>query len=91
MTYDPSEMAEVNRLFAELLALPTHDGGAKRAAGTKVNWRFDRTHEAALFSHLNAWKHGILHDKDSGAHPLVHLAWRALALAVQDMDREELD
>ena len=37
-----------------------------------------------MFSHLSKWKHGDLKDKDSGSHPLVHLAWRALAIAYQE-------
>ncbi len=30
------------------------------------------------------WKQGELHDKDSGAHPLVHAAWRCLAIACSE-------
>ena len=41
-----------------------------------------------MFSHLNAWKHGVKHDKDSRVHPLVHLAWRALAIAWQETEAE---
>lgn len=37
-----------------------------------------------MFSHLSHWKHGELVDPDSLAHPLVHLAWRALAIAWQE-------
>jgi hypothetical protein len=44
----------------------------------------DVSHEPAVFSHLNKWKHGEWQDPDSGAHPLVHLAWRALAIAYQE-------
>ena len=71
-------------VFMNLLRSATKDGGKKRAAGTKPPWWCDDEHEAAMFSHLNKWKHGEQFDKDSGAHPLVHLAWRALAIAYQE-------
>ena len=79
-----TEQAEVTALFAEMLAACSKDGGKKLAAGEKVSWKIDQTHEAGLFSHLNKWKHGELIDPDSGAHPLTHLAWRALAIAWQE-------
>lgn len=88
MTYDPREQNEVLSIFVDMLKAATSDGGVKRAAGLKPSWKVDPSHEAALFSHLNKWKHGELHDADSGAHPLVHLAWRALAIAYQDMMEE---
>jgi hypothetical protein len=82
--YDPAEQEVVLARFTEMLRAATRDGGAKVAAGTKRPWWGDPSHEAALFSHLNRWKHGERQDPDSGAHPLVHLAWRALALAYQE-------
>jgi len=72
------------RTFHTMLQAVTGDGQKKRQAGTKAPWWRDRTHEQAIFSHLNRWKHGELVDKDSGAHPLVHLAWRALSIAYQE-------
>ena len=81
------EQQEVLDIFYEMLAAATADGGRKRASGTKPLWKVDDSHEAALFSHLNKWKHGELADADSGAHPLVHLAWRALAIAWQETHR----
>jgi hypothetical protein len=84
MTYDPAEQQEIASIFAAMLAQATGDGGKKRATGEKPVWTRDPSHEAALFSHLNKWKHGELVDPDSGAHPLVHLAWRALAIAYQE-------
>lgn len=90
MSYDPSEQDELAGIFARLLRECTKDGGVKRAAGEKVSWKVDGTHEAALFSHLNKWKHGELKDDSSGAHPLVHLAWRALAIAWQETRDAEL-
>lgn len=82
--YDATEQQVVIETFRQMLWDATKDGGKKRAAGTKPPWWCDETHEAAIFSHLNKWKHGERKDKDSGAHPLVHLAWRALAIAYQE-------
>jgi hypothetical protein len=84
MSYDPKEQVIILATFCDMLATVTRDGGAKRAAGTKPPWWYDGSHEAALFSHLNRWKHGEKKDPDSGAHPLVHLAFRALAIAYQE-------
>jgi hypothetical protein len=72
-----------------MLRVATGDGGRKRAAGEKPSWKVDQEHEAAVWSHISKWKHGEKHDADSGAHPLVHLAWRALAIAWQEMKEEE--
>mgnify|MGYP001612481927 CR=1 FL=1 len=82
--YDPAEQDIVIAIFTKMLREVTKDGGKKRAAGTKPPWYLDKSHEAAIFSHLSNWKHGIWIDPDSGAHPLVHLAWRALAIAHQE-------
>ena len=78
------EQAEVAGTFAEMLRAATQDGGRKRAKGQKPSWKVDPDHEKGLFSHLSKWKKGDLVDPDSGAHPLVHLAWRALAIAWQE-------
>lgn len=82
--YDSSEQDILLQEFEALLRMVTKDGGKKRAAGLKAPWWADGTHEKALFSHLNKWKHDEQRDPDSGAHPLVHLAWRALAIAYQE-------
>ena len=84
MSYDPSEQDVVLRVFYEMLAGVTKDGGRKRAANLKPAWYVDETHEPALFSHLSKWKHGEKVDHDSGVNPLIHLAWRALAIAYQE-------
>lgn len=84
MSYDASEQDVLLHEFHKLLREVTKDGGRKRARGEKPPWWKDGAHEAAMFSHLNKWKHGERTDKDSGAHPLVHLAWRALAIAYQE-------
>lgn len=82
--YDATEQDVVIDTFKEMLWSVTKDGGKKRARGDKPEWWRDGSHEAAIFSHLNKWKHGEKVDKDSGVHPLVHLAWRALAIAYQE-------
>lgn len=84
MSYDPKEQDIILEVFASLLRSATSDGGVKRARGEKPPWWIDPAHEPAIYSHLNKWKHGERVDKDSGAHPLVHLAWRALAIAYQE-------
>ena len=82
--WTPAEPEEVLAIFTEMLRAATGDGAAKRRSGEKPSWKVDPGHETALFSHLHKWKNGELADKDSGAHPLVHLAWRALAIAYQE-------
>ncbi|MCW2843338.1 MAG: hypothetical protein JWN22_1254 [Nocardioides sp.] len=62
----------------------TSDGARKRQAGAKPPWYRDDSHEVAVFSHLTKWKRGELVDPDSGAHPLVHAAWRCLAIACRE-------
>ena len=83
MSYDTTEQDKVIAVFSRMLWEATKDGGKKRARGEKPPWYKDFSHEPAIFSHLSKWKHGELVDADSGAHPLVHLAWRALAIAYQ--------
>lgn len=84
MSYDASEQSVVLATFMQMLWSVTKDGGAKRARGEKPAWWCDPSHESAIFSHLNKWKHGEKVDADSDVHPLVHLAWRALAIAYQE-------
>lgn len=79
-----AEQQVIAKVFAEMLEAATTDGAAKRQRAEKPSWWRDEGHEAAIFSHLNRWKHGELVDPTSKAHPLVHLAWRALALAYQE-------
>lgn len=78
------ERADVLARFAAELTKATGDGSRKRQAGTKPPWYDDDAHEAAVFSHLMKWKRGELVDPDSGAHPLVHAAWRCLAIACRE-------
>lgn len=81
MTDWAQERKDVLDRFMMELTKATGDGSKKRQTGEKPPWYEDKSHEAAMFSHLNKWKHGEKMDPDSGAHPLVHLAWRALAIA----------
>lgn len=82
--WTPSEPDEILDIFRGMLAEATGDGAAKRRAGTKPSWKVDTSHEAAVWSHISKWKHVELVDADSGAHPMVHVAWRALAIAWQE-------
>lgn len=78
------EAKDLQVRFFEELKKCTADGQNKRARAEKPPWYIDPAHEAAIYSHLCKWKKGELVDPDSGAHPLVHLAWRALAIACQE-------
>jgi hypothetical protein len=83
------EQAEVLSEFAAMLGATSRDGGRKRAKGLKPSWKIDPSHRAAIFSHLNRYEHGERVDPDSGQHPFVHLAWRALAIAWQETHAKE--
>lgn len=74
----------------DLLAVPTGDGGNKRAAGLKPLWKDDDTHADAAVRHWTRWRDGERVDPDSGCHPLVHTAWRCLAVAYQEMMEDGL-
>lgn len=78
------EREDVLNRFADELRKATGDGSVKRQAGTKPPWYADDSHEAAILSHLTKWKRGERFDADSGAHPLVHAAWRCLAIACRE-------
>ena len=78
------EREEVLSTFASMLASVTGDGSKKRQAGLKPPWWRDSSHLVALFSHLYKHMRGAQVAPDSKAHPLVHLAWRALAIAYQE-------
>jgi len=84
MSYDTREQEVVLRVFHDMLAAVTRDGGRKRAAGTKPPWWQDGGHEAALYRHLERYEAGEKHDPDHEVHPLVATAWRALAIAYQE-------
>jgi hypothetical protein len=79
-----AERRDVLTRFNRELAKATGDGSKKRQANVKPPWYEDPDHERALFSHLTKWKAGELVDPDSGAHPLVHAAWRLLAIACRE-------
>jgi hypothetical protein len=78
------ERLDVLNRFSEELSKATGDGSKKRQAGTKPPWYLDGAHEAAVYSHIAKWKRGETVDPDSGAHPLVHAAWRLLAIACSE-------
>lgn len=79
-----AERQDVLDRFSEELAHATGDGSKKRQAGEKPPWYDDKSHEGAIFSHITKWKRGEQVDPDSGAHPLVHAAWRCLAIACSE-------
>lgn len=82
--YDASEQDVLIDEFVKMLRGVTKDGGRKRSSGLKRPWWRDGDHEKAIWSHVNRWKHGEKVDPDSGQHPLVHCAWRCLAIAYQE-------
>lgn len=73
-----------------MLSACTKDGGNKRKAGEKVDWRIDKDHRRGFYSHLYKYERGDREDEDSGAHPLVHAAWRLLAIAYQETHPKEV-
>lgn len=86
MSYDPREKDVIRKVFGDMLDTCTADGGKKRERGEKPPWwiKEGNHHEAAVFSHLMKWKRGERHDRDSGAHPCLHAAWRLIAIAYQE-------
>lgn len=86
-----TEQTEVTELFATMLQACSSDGGKKLAAGTKVPWQIDTTHQAAVWSHFKRHAQGELIDPESGAHPYVHAAWRLLAIAWQETEARKLN
>lgn len=89
--YNLHEVDDLLARFMEELRKPTGDGAKKRQAGSKPPWYLDDSHEGAAFSHITKWKRGELVDPDSGAHPLVHSAWRLLAIACKESGNVPLE
>lgn len=83
-SYDSAEQEAIQQAFRQMLWPVIADGGRKRQAGTKPHWTVDPGHVAALQRHLARWDRGERVDADSGAHPLVHAAFRCLAIAFQE-------
>lgn len=81
MVPPPTEQSTLLTVFGQMLQGPTSDGGQKRARGEKSPWWRDKDHEAAMYRHLEGWETGERFDPDNGMHPLVAVAWRALAIA----------
>ena len=78
---------ETDKIIAEFVKMlngPTGDGKGKREAGLKDHWTVDKGHMEAGLRHLGRYWNGERADADSGCHPLVHLAWRCLAMAWQE-------
>lgn len=86
-----NEQAEIIGWFTHMLQAASGDGGKKRAAGLKPSWKIDKSHQRAIFSHYMKWINGEKVDADSGAHPLVHMAWRCLAIAWQETFAGEVE
>jgi hypothetical protein len=78
------ERDDILNRFTEELRKATGDGSKKRQAGAKPPWWADDSHFGAVLSHLTKWVRGEQKDPDSGAHPLVHAAWRCLAIACKE-------
>jgi hypothetical protein len=84
-----AETEHILDTFRTMLEGPTGDGKAKRDAGTKPHWSIDPSHLRKGVGHLNKYLAGDNVDPDSGCHPLVHAAWRLLAVAWQDMAAQD--
>lgn len=83
-----TEQNEILGIFMDMLAGPTGDGGVKRFAGTKPHWKVD-DHFNRGMAHIERYVNdGERWDKDSGVNPLIHAAWRLLATAWQDDERD---
>lgn len=80
-----SEQEDLLARFIAELRKPTGDGARKRARAEKPPWYLDVGHEAAMYRHLDVYEAGERFDPDSGCHPLVSVAWRALAIACKDV------
>lgn len=79
------EREDILRRFIVELSKATKDGSAKRQRGEKPPWYEDESHWKAALRHLDRWNlYGEKHDPCSSAHPLVHAAWRLLAIACRE-------
>lgn len=78
-----TEADEILAEFARLLRPVLADGATKRRPHA---WQTATvgTHALAAERHWARWVAGQRTDPDSGAHPLVHVAFRALAIAWQE-------
>lgn len=90
MTWTDGEPTEILVTFTGMLAAATGDGAKKRQAGEKVSWKVDDGHWPAAVRHIIRWEGGEKVDADSLAHPLVHAAWRLLAVAHQETEARRL-
>lgn len=84
-----AETDHILDVFQQMLAGPTGDGKTKRDAGLKEHWSIDKTHLRKGLGHVQKYLAGENVDPDSGCHPLVHAAWRFIAVAYQDLAAED--
>lgn len=70
-----------------LLAWPTSEGAKKRTGTERPVWQVDPDHLNAAKRHLQRYLDGETADETSGCHPLVHAAWRLLAVACNEVYR----
>lgn len=82
--HSQNEVDDLLVRFLDELRKPSGDGAVKRKTMDKPPWYEDDSHLGAVFSHLTKWFRGERVDPDSGAHPLVHAAWRLLAIACRE-------
>lgn len=76
-----AERLDIQNRFTSQLAKATADGSKKRQKGSKRPWWKDESHYERAMAHIKRYEEGETRDKDSGAHPLIHAAWRLLAIA----------
>jgi predicted secreted Zn-dependent protease len=79
----PQEVIETFDELACMMIPVLMDGWRKRSAGTKPHWKQDK-HYRSMMRHIYRYNSGELVDKDSGCHPLVHTAVRAMMIAGQE-------
>lgn len=84
--YDATEQDKVIEVFAQMLRAATKDGGRKRAAGLKEPWWRDPGHISAFYRHLEQYEANERFATDSGVHHMISIAWRALAIAHQELN-----
>jgi predicted secreted Zn-dependent protease len=79
----PTEVYATYIELSDMMIPVLMDGWRKREAGTKPHWKQDK-HYQSMMRHIYRYNSGELVDKDSGCHPLVHTAVRALMIAGQE-------
>lgn len=85
------EVQDVLKRFNKELLSVSQDGSNKRQKGLKAVWWQDISHFDRATGHIERWLDGEMADKDSGKHPLVHAAWRLLAIACSETGNHPID